>query len=311
MSSRFGQAGAAFLVIILVIIAVIVALPYFGTLSFGGGYSGPLVQGVIVSSAGVPSSITPSSSFGVTFSVSNNFRGSNANDIELCLDNLGILTNQTPSCVPLGLMFPGETVPETFILRSPPNGFYGNVPYTQDIGYYLKYAYESGSSQYIEFASQQSINSGSFATPSFQSASATAGPVAINSTVAQQPLLYGTTAQLLISINNIGTGVVLGSVGFNITMNSSLIQIPSPSSFSLKEHTLSNGIVSYTGSAQISGGTFTITLPVALSSGEASLLSSSSVPYLSFPVHLSTNYTYEEDAFYPVTLGIQNYNYYG
>ncbi|MDP8012503.1 MAG: hypothetical protein RAK22_00160, partial [Nanoarchaeota archaeon] len=170
-----GGAGTALLVIIMVAFVIFISLPFISTYlnSFGisllsgqSKYVGNSTQGVVISDIRYPASVSPLSTFSVTLYVSNNLNGNNADDITLCLDNLGVLnfTNANQyggsPCVAINNLFAGETVPETFTLRSPSNGAYENIPYAEDVGYYLNYNYTTSFVQPVEFVSENALNSG-------------------------------------------------------------------------------------------------------------------------------------------------------
>ncbi|MCL4399564.1 hypothetical protein M1293_03630 [Candidatus Parvarchaeota archaeon] len=313
---RKAQAGVFLIGFLIIIVLVFLFLPY---ISYNIGLvsppnAGPITQGIKVSSVNYPASVSPSSTFGLSFFITNNLNGMVARNINFCLDDLGLFTiSSSPfgsfsdgRCIRISSLFAGGVIGESFSLVSPSNSYYANIPYTQDLGYYINYSYSSTASQEVEFVSSQSSSSGSFPAPPVSISSRTAGPISINTSISQ-PIIYGNDGALAISFSNTGSGVVFGYLSFNITMNSSQIEIPSPSVYGLSEKTLSGGLVIYNGSVFIGSGVASLTFPVGLNSAKASELSSSDVPYYIPTIKLAMSYEYEQDGFFPISLQSERY----
>lgn len=310
MSNKKGASGLSLLVVvafIVIVLIVVISLPSIAIdlHMFSTTPNLNVTQGVAVSSINSPTSVTPSSVFNLNMFVSNNINGKAASNINLCLDNIGIFTVKSSSCVKIPSMFSGARVPETFSLGAPANSAYGNIPYTQEIGYYLNYSYSSSASQKFEFVSQQSYNNANYPTPSFSSFGNTAGPITIYTSVTQ-PIIYGSTAQAQLLLENSGNGIVLGNVEVRISMDSSQIEV-SPNLFGFSSHTYSNGTLVLTGSLPMTGSSQNITVPIILNQSKETSLSSSGVPYFSALMQVSVSYSYEVDSFIPIKLNVVNY----
>ena len=296
---------------------VIILLPYISSdlgIFNSSPTPPPITQGVTASPIQYTSSVSPSTDFDVSFSITNNIDGKGATGIDFCLDNLGIFTIvSSPSqlssgpqeCVSIPTLFAGGSVLETFRLSSPSDSAYQNIPYTQLLAYYINYSYRAGASQSLEFVSQQAYSSGDYPAPSLSSYGNTAGPVSIT-TSAQLPAVYGTAAQISLALINAGTGMVLGPVNVNITMNSSEINM-SQGLFGFTAHQHANGTVTFSGSLSVGTSSTSVTLPLSLGQNEESLLSSNSVPYFLSAMQVSISYDYLENGFFPVTLKVESY----
>lgn len=324
-----GQAGIVLLVIFGIIIIVFLALPFINLSSFGiatssNNYVGNTTQGVVVSSFKAPSSVAPLSSFTVTFYVSNNLKGYNANNIEFCLDNLGVLklvswpsssesgSSLPGGCVLLGSLFPGETEPLNFIFDSPSNGAYENIPYTQQLGYYLNFSYSSIGTQPVEFVSQSRYGSGNY--PAIGSFQQSAGP--LQETIsAQQPAIYGSDIDFAVSIQNTETGFTIGDVTLYIIMNSSIINITNPSVYGLSDNCVlpSNLEKEYVNdqvfciSQPMGLSGLQISFPVGLNPNELNSLENSNSAYLQTQFTTILTYNYEENGFFPISLQTESY----
>ena len=317
LGKRGQNAGVVFVGIIVVIVLVIIFLPYISAdlgIFSTAGTPPPVTQGVVVSSVGYTSSVSPNTQFDVSFTISNNIDGKGATSIDLCMDNLGLFTiasspNQPSSgpqeCVDIPTLFAGGSVLEVFRLASPTNGEYENIPYVQEIGYYINYSYAASASQSLEFASEQAYSSRNYPVPSFSSYGNTAGPVSIE-TSAQLPAVYGTAAEVSLGLDNVGTGIVLGPVDINITMNSSEINMTQGLP-GFTSHQYANGTVRFSGSLSVGQGTTTATLPIALSSKEDSALSAGNIPYFLSNMQVSISYSYLENGFFRVALKVESY----
>ncbi len=306
-----GATSLSLLIVVAFIVIVLIVLLSLPSISidlnlFSTAPKLNITQGVAVSSISAPSSVSPSSFFNINMYVSNNINGKAASNINLCLDNVGIFTvTSAQSCIRIPNMFSGSRIPETFSLHTPPNNAYGNIPYTQIIGYYLNYSYSASASQSFEFISQQAYNNGNYPPPSLSSFGNTAGPISIF-TSAQQPQIYGSTAQAELILSNVGDGIVLGPVHVSISMDSNQIEV-SPDIFGFTTQKYANGTTIFTGSLPISTTTENITIPIVLNPTKESSLSSSGVPYFSANMQISISYSYEVDGFMPVKLNVVNY----
>ena len=319
LNDRFGrraQAGTFLIGFVIVIILAFLFLPY---ISYNIGLvsppnAGPITQGIKISSVNYPSSVSPSSTFGLSFFIANNLNGMSARNINFCLDDIGLFTiSSSPAggfsngrCIRIPSLFAGGVIGESYSLVSPSNSNYANIPYTQDIGYYINYSYSSTASQEVEFVSSQSSSSGSFPSPPVSVSSRTAGPISINTSISE-PIVYGNDGALSISFSNTGTGVVFGYLSFNMTMNSSQMEIPSASTYGLTEVRLSSGMVLYSGSVFIGSGVASLTFPVGLNGAKASQLSSSGTPYYIPDIKIAMSYEYEQDGFFPISLLSEKY----
>ena len=319
----FNKRGAAsnsilvFVGIVIFIIIIVMLLPYISSglgLFTSGGSPPPATQGVIVSAIRTPGSVSPSTRFDVVFTVYNNINGKGATDINLCLDNLGLFAvvsspNQIGApqdCTQIPILFAGGSIPETFALESPADAAYENIPYTQQLGYFLNYSYQASASQSTEFVSQQAYNSNNYPYVSSASYGNTAGPVSIT-TLLSSPAIYGSAAQVSLSLANAGTGIILGEVNVNISMDSAYINMTQPPAGFTYEHSYSNGTVIFSGKMLVGAGPAFVILPVSLNQTKLSTLSANGVPYLASNIHVSISYNYEESAFFPITFNVQNY----
>ncbi len=310
--------GLVLIGIIVVIVIVIILLPYIS--SDLGIFSTtapppPITQGVTVSSVQYTSSVSPATQFDVSFTISNNIDGKGATSIDLCLDNLGIFnitsspnqkTSTPQECTNIPTLFAGGSVLEVFRLSSPSNGAYQNIPYTQLLGYYINYSYQAAASQSLEFVSQQAYSSTNYPAPSLSSYGNTAGPVSI-STSASLPAVYGTAAQVLLGLTNVGTGIILGSVNVTITMNSSEVNM-TQGLFGFNSVQHSNGTITFSGAVSVGTGSTTLTLPISLNQNEEATLSADSVPYFLSAMQIGISYNYLENGFFPVTLKVLSYS---
>lgn len=315
------SAAEGVLIFVIVIVVLFVSLPFImptiqaALIPHYGQYVGNSTQGVVVSSSRIPVSIPPKSLFSVVLYVSNNINGNNAQNIHLCLDNLGIIMNQSPTCVLIPSLFAGGTLPEVFSLVSPPNSFYGNIPYTQELGYYITYPYSSIIAQPVEFISQSSELSGKY--PSIQNAyNGSSGPVKL-STFSQGPATYTDSSTVQVSLANTG-GEVLGFVTVYLAFNSSLLDIPNTNIYKLS----SSPYCTQTSPFNVPGlkvlcvnetlglNGLQLSYPVNLTSTEASNLLSSNPPYIELggQFYVGARYTYETNGFFPLELQTETYN---
>lgn len=315
------SAAEGVLIFFIVIVVLFVSLPFImptiqaALVPHYGQYVGNSTQGVVVSSSRIPASIPPKSPFSVVLYVSNNINGNNAQNIHLCLDNLGIIMNQSPTCVLIPSLFAGGTLPEVFSLVSPPNSFYGNIPYTQEIGYYITYPYSSIIAQPVEFISQSSELSGKY--PSIQNAyNGSSGPVRL-ATFSQGPATYTDSSTVQVSLANTG-GEVLGFVTVYLAFNSSLLDIPNSNIYKLS----SSPYCTQTSPFNVPGlkvlcvnetlglNGLQLSYPVNLTSTEASNLLSSNPPYIELggQFYVGVRYTYETNGFFPLGLQTETYN---
>lgn len=320
-SEKKHSAAEGVLIFVIVIVVLFVSLPFImptiqaALVPHYGQYVGNSTQGVVVSSSRIPASIPPKSPFSVVLYVSNNINGNNAQNIHLCLDNLGIIMNQSPTCVLIPSLFAGGTLPEVFSLVSPPNSFYGNMPYTQEIGYYITYPYSSIIAQPVEFISQSSELSGKY--PSIQNAyNGSSGPVKL-STFSQGPATYTDSSTVQVSLANTG-GEVLGFVTVYLAFNSSLLDIPNSNIYKLS----SSPYCTQTSPFNVPGlkvlcvnetlglNGLQLSYPVNLTSTEASNLLSSNPPYIELggQFYVGVRYMYETNGFFPIKLQTETYN---
>ncbi len=276
-----------------------------------------------VLSISAPASVSPSSSFGLTFQVANNLNGKAASNIYFCLDNLGLFTitssPETSSpvsngnaitsgrCVSIPSLATGDILSETYSILAPKSSEYGNIQYSQNIGYYLNFSYVATASQQLEFASPSAITSGNYPAPSLQPTSTTAGPIAISSS-SSQPVAYGEDIELGLSLNNIGAGDPLGSTEITISMDTSIVNITGAGNLGFTVNSFSNGTTVFSKSVTISSTGLLIELPIALSPKEESALSSSNVPYITSNINIEVSYSYEEEGYVPVGLYIEPYS---
>ncbi len=320
-SEKKHSAAEGVLIFVIVIVVLFVSLPFImptiqaALVPHYGQYVGNSTQGVVVSSSRIPVSIPPKSLFSVVLYVSNNINGNNAQNIHLCLDNLGIIMNQSPTCVLIPSLFAGGTLPEVFNLLSPPNSFYGNIPYTQELGYYITYPYSSIIAQPVEFISQSSELSGKY--PSIQNAyNGSSGPVKL-STFSQGPATYTDSSTVQVSLANTG-GEVLGFVTVYLAFNSSLLDIPNSNIYKLS----SSPYCTQTSPFNVPGlkvlcvnetlglNGLQLSYPVNLTSTEASNLLSSNPPYIELggQFYVGVRYMYETNGFFPIKLQTETYN---
>ncbi len=297
--------------LVLIVIGVFIVVIFFVLPSFlnagSSRYNGPLSQGVIVSAVDIPSQVSAGSTFVATFSISNNLNGNNANNVLFCLDDLGLVANTSNTCLSILSLASGSTLPEKFFLKAPSASQYGNIPYAQYIGYYLTFSYSTGAQQSVEFASSSST---SYPAPSLSSSGQTAGPLEISSTTQSQPVLYGSGGQLadgqfIVSLNDIGNGIILGNATVYITIEKAIVNFVNvPTEFKLVNSTSLTDTYSINqtvgaNTAQLPALTFT------LNNTEYNYLTSNSIPYVSSQIQMSVSYTYEEDGFYPVSFDTQ------
>lgn len=318
--NKRGEASNSILVfvgIVVFIIIIVMLLPYISSalgLFNSGGTPPPATQGVIVSAIRTPGSVSPATKFDVVFTVYNNINGKGATDINLCLDNIGLFTvvsspnqNGAPqSCTQIPVLFAGGSIPETFSLESPADSAYENIPYAQQLGYFLNYSYQASASQSAEFVSQQAYNSNNYPYASSASYGNTAGPVSIT-TLLSAPAIYGSAAQVSLSLANSGTGIILGEVNVNISMDSTYINMTQPPAGFTYEHTYSNGTVVFSGKMLVGASSTFIILPISLNQTKLNALSADGVPYLSSNIHISISYNYEESGFFPLAFNVQTY----
>ncbi|MCL5009743.1 MAG: hypothetical protein M1433_02065 [Candidatus Parvarchaeota archaeon] len=314
MSLNQSKKGVSALIVIVgfvaLIIVIIELIPYFAIIDgyFSTAPKLNYTQGVAVSFINVPASESPSSIFALSMQVTSNNRGAPASNVNLCLDNIGLFTlKSTSPCINIPTMFAGDSIPETFYLESPSNSEYANIPYEQQIGYYLNYSYSASSSQSLQFVSQQEYNSGSYSSLPLSLASfGTGGPISIFMS-AQQPIIYGSTGQVQLILSNVGDGIVLGPVSVAISMNSNSIEV-SPGLFGFTSNKYSNGTVVYSGNLPVGSTTENITIPVILNPTLESSLLSENTPYISpANIYVSISYSYEIDGFVPIRFNVQNY----
>lgn len=276
-----------------------------------------------VLSVNAPAKVSPSSTFGTTFLVANNLNGKDASNIYFCLDNLGLFTilsspeTSSPNpngnaitsgrCVSIPSLATGDILSEGFTLSAPPANTYGNIQYSQNIGYYLNFSYVSTASQQLEFVSQSASTSGNYPPPTTQPSGVTAGPVDISSS-SSQPVVYGQDIQLGISLNNVGTGVPVGNTQITISMNSSIINITAANDLGFSVKSFPNGTAVFSKSMTIGPTGASIELPISLSASEDSKLSSLNIPYIQADMQFTVSYSYEQEGYFPVGLYIEPYS---
>ena len=303
MEGKLGAQGGTAAFALIFILIIVAAFLYF---TYSPGPSPlPITEGVLVNYS-YPNLISPSSSFSINFRVSNNLAGNSAKNINLCLDDLGLFSVSSSShCVGIPSLFAGGVLSESFSLTSPSVGEYGNIPYTQDIGYFVNFSYTSSATQSVIFASQNTLSSG--ATIPSTSFSRTAGPVAVATSVT--PVAYGNDALLQLILDNVGNGIVLGPVAMNISMNSAFINITTPPD-GAKVFSYPNGTTVFSFLLNLGTSSLTMEMPIGLSPAEMSGLTSTSAPYSPpFDVHVALSYNYEEDGFFPIYLSAETYTY--
>ncbi|MCL5420836.1 MAG: hypothetical protein M1284_03765 [Candidatus Parvarchaeota archaeon] len=320
-----GVAAGAFLLVIIIILflygPVIMNSLGLSLVPSATSLNHTVALGVI--SATAPPRVSPSSTFGITFLVANNLNGKAASDIYFCLDNLGLFTilsspetsSPNPSgnaitsgrCVTIPSLATGDILSEGFTLSAPPASSYGNIQYSQNIGYYLNFSYVGSASQQLEFVSQSASSSGSYPPPLTQTSGVTAGPILISSS-SSQPVIYGQDIQLGIQLNNVGAGIPIGSANLSISLNSSRINISGASALGFKLISFSNGTELLFKSLSIGPAGATIELPIALSSSEYSKLINSNIPDVLDSLHFTVSYSYEQEGYLPIGLYISPYS---
>ncbi|MGC8681877.1 MAG: hypothetical protein ACP5TF_01115 [Candidatus Acidifodinimicrobium sp.] len=309
------------LIFFVVVIVLFLSLPFImpaiqaALVPHYGQYVGNSTQGVVISSSRIPSSVPPKSLFSAVLYVSNNLNGNNAQNIHLCIDNLGVIMNKSPTCVVIPSLFAGGTLPEVFNLLSPPNSFYGNVPYTQEVGYYIVYPYSSIIAQPVEFISQSSELSGKY--PAIQGAyNGSSGPVRL-STLSQGPVTYTDSSTVQLYLLNTG-GEVLGNVTIYLAFNSSLLDIPNSNIYKLSSSPYCTqtspintpGLETLCVNETLGLNGLQLSYPVNLTNTEASNLLASNPPYVEFggQFYIGVRYTYETNGFFPIKLQTETYN---
>jgi hypothetical protein len=327
MKNNKGQGTAVGAVLLLVIIVALflygpVLLNYLGLSPVPSATHLSNKVALAVSPINPPSKVSPSSTFGLTFLVINNY-GSAASNIFFCLDNLGLFTilsspqesspvsngNAITSgrCVSIPSLVTGGTLSEAFTMSAPPTSSYGNIQYSQNLGYYLNFSYSGSASQQLEFVSQAASNSGSYPPPQTQVSGVTPGPIQI-STSSSQPIVYGQDIELTINLNNIGSGTPIGNANMSIVLNSSILTVTGASSLGLKTKTFSNGTEVLYDEVSIGPNGASITLPIALNSVEAGKLTSANVPDFTPNLHFRVSYSYEQEGYLPIGLYISPYS---
>lgn len=314
-----GAGGGTLLLVAFIMVIAVLLFLYAPTILsaiglYSTAYSGPQTQGVVVSSVSSPSSVSPSTNFAVTLYVSNNVNGQDANNIELCLDNLGFFSvasspNEVsgPSpCTKIPNLLTGGTFPETYSLSAPSSGAYANIPYSQDLGYYIEYSYGSSAAQTLEFVSQNAFNSNDYPAVQTSSFHNTAGPV--NITTIAVPVIYGNDVQLQLGLIADPNGFVSGPVHINVSMPSNDFNLTNARTLGFDlVRSYPNGTVVYNTSVFLGSSGANLVLPISLSPQELQTLSSSSIPYLTGNIEISTSYTYEQNGFVPISLNIVQY----
>ncbi len=305
MMNKIGAGGGGAAVALILIIVVVAAFLYF---SYSPGPAAlPATEGVEAIYS-FPASVTPSSTFGVNFYVSNNLAGGSASNINLCLDNLGLfsLASSSSRCVKIPSLFAGGTLFESFSLVAPLSSYYGNIPYSQNLGYFINFSYLSSATQSFVFLSPSTISSGK--TGPVESFSSTAGPVGIATSVSPQ-VAYGNDAYLELTLSNVGNGIPISNVDMNISMDTAFINMTSLPA-GVKVYSYPNGTTVFSFSVDLGSGSVNMQLPIGLSSSELSGLTSTGVPNSPpFYAHISLGYDYEEDGAFPITLDTQTYYY--
>jgi len=276
-----------------------------------------------VLSVNAPVKVSPSSTFGAVFLVANNLNGKAASNIYFCLDNLGLFTilsspeTSSPNpngnaitsgrCVSIPSLATGDILSEGFTLLAPAANTYGNIQYSQNLGYYLNFSYIATASQQLEFVSQTASTSSNYPAPVTQPSGVTAGPISFSSS-SSQPVTYGQDIELGLSLNNVGTGVPIGNTQINIALNSSIINITDANALGFTVKSFSNGTATFSKTITIGPTGASIELPIALSMGEYNKLTGSSIPYIQANIHFSVSYSYEEEGYFPVGLYITPYS---
>ncbi len=320
-----GVVGGVFVLIIIVILflygPIILNKIGFSPVPSASSLNKTVAVGVV--SINSPSKVSPSSKFGVTFLVANNLNGAAASNIFFCLDNLGLFSivsspqesNPSPNgnaitsgrCVSIPSLATGSILSEGFTLSAPPASYYGNIQYSQNLGYYLNFSYVGKAMQQLEFVSQSASNSGNYPSPTTQTSGVTAGPIEISSS-SSQPVVYGQDIELTINLNNIGLGTPIGKANLSIYINSSILTITGANALGLKTRQFSNGTEVLYDQVSIGPNGASITLPVALSSSESTKLSNSNVPVFTDDMNFNVHYSYEQEGYIPISLYISPYS---
>jgi hypothetical protein len=311
------------------VLVIIVGLFFYGPLILNSlgisvvpsavGLNHTIAVGVL--SVNAPTKVSPLSTFGMTFLVANNLNGKAASNIYFCLDNLGLFkilsspetSSPNPNgnaitsgrCVTIPSLATGDILSEGFTLSAPPANYYGNIQYSQNIGYYLNFSYVSTASQQLEFVSQSA--NGNYPPPDIVPSGITAGPIMFSSS-SSQPTLYGQDLELGISLNNIGIGIPVGNTQITISLNGDIINITGANSLGFTVKSFPNGTAIFSKSITIGPTGTSIELPISLSSSEYNKLSGSSVPYIQTNVHFSVSYSYEQEGYFPISLYINPYS---
>lgn len=275
-----------------------------------------------VVSVNMPAKVSPSSTFGATFLIANNLNGKAASNIYFCLDNLGLFailsSPETVSpvsggnaitsgrCVTISSLATGDILSEGFTLSAPPSSTYGNIQYSQNLGYYLNFSYVATASQQLEFVSQSASTSGGYPAPVTQISDTTAGPISISSS-SSQPVVYGQDIQLNIQLSNAGGGTPVGNTTISIYADNGL-NVTSAKALGFSVKTFSNGTSVFSKQITISSSGASLELPISLSSAQYSRLVNSNVPYLLEGIHFSVSYSYELEGYVPVGLYINPYS---
>ncbi|MCL4362322.1 MAG: hypothetical protein OH338_03080 [Candidatus Parvarchaeota archaeon] len=322
-----GSGIAAGVIVLVIIVILFLYGPYllnslgFSPVPTATSLNHTVAVGVI--SVNAPAKVSPSSTFGATFLVANNLNGKAASNIYFCLDNLGLFTilsspeTSSPNpngnaitsgrCVSIPSLATGDILSEGFTFSAPPANAYGNIQYSQNLGYYLNFSYVATASQQLEFVSQSASTNGNYPAPVTQPSDVTAGPIYFSSS-SSQPVVYGQDIELGLSLNNVGSGVPIGNTQINIILNSSIINITDASALGFTVKQFSNGTAMFSKTIVIGPTGASIELPISLSTSEFSKLSGSSIPYIQANMHFSVSYSYEEEGYFPVGLYIEPYS---
>ncbi len=330
MVNKKGASGSGIATGVVVLVIIIILFLYGPYLLHSLGISAvptatslnhTVAVGVL--SVNAPAKVSPSSTFGTTFLIANNLNGKAAKNIYFCLDNLGLFSilsspeTSSPNpngnaitsgrCVSIPSLATGEILSEGFTLAAPPANAYGNIQYSQNIGYYLNFSYVSKALQQLEFVSQSASTSGNYPPPATLPSGVTAGPIAISSS-SSQPVVYGQDIELGISLNNIGIGMPIGNAQITISMNSSIINITAANDIGFSIRSFPNGTAVFSKSITISPTGASIELPISLSPSEESKLLSLNIPYIQADMHFTVSYSYEQEGYFPVGLYIEPYS---
>ncbi|MCL4372460.1 hypothetical protein M1384_00115 [Candidatus Parvarchaeota archaeon] len=330
MVNKKGSSGSGIATGVFVLVIVIILFLYgpyllnsIGISSVPSATSLGHTVAVGVLSVNAPARVSPSSTFGTTFLIANNLNGNAARNIYFCLDNLGLFSilsspeTSSPNpngnaitsgrCVSISSLATGDILSEGFTLSAPPVNTYGNIQYSQNIGYYLNFSYVSTASQQLEFTSQSASTSGNYPPPVTQPSGVTAGPIDLSSS-SSQPVVYGQDIQLGISLNNVGTGIPIGNTQITIYMNSSVINITAANNLGFSIKSFPNGTAVFSKAITISSTGASIELPISLSANEESKLSSLNIPYIQADMRFTVSYSYEQEGYFPVGLYIEPYS---